>query len=91
MLKFWEISPKQIEEKQRQSQIITGERLPSWSLNLVMKFILMIFTTENDSPNLAHRFLMAFSYLEKKKTKHFQEKHYSCARANTEQKPHRAS
>ena len=26
-----EISPKQIEEIQRQSQIITGERLPQWS------------------------------------------------------------
>ena len=50
----------------------------------------MIFTTENDSSKLAHRFLMAFSYLEKKKTKHFQEKHYN-TRANIEQKPHRAS
>lgn len=27
----------------------------------------MIFTTENDSSNLVHRFLMAFSYLENKK------------------------
>ena len=29
--KALEISPKQIEENQRQSQIITGERLPLWS------------------------------------------------------------
>ena len=27
--KFWEISARQIEENQRQSQIIAGERLPS--------------------------------------------------------------
>ena len=52
--KFWEISPKQIEENQRQSQIVADERLPSWSLCLISKIILIIFTAENDSPNLAH-------------------------------------
>ena len=34
---FWEISPKKIEKNQRQSQIIAGEHLPSWSLSLVTK------------------------------------------------------
>ena len=52
---FWEISPKQIEENQGQSQIITGERLPSCSLSLTTKIILIIFTTANTSPSLIHR------------------------------------
>ena len=46
-------SPKQTEENQ--SQIITGERLSSWNLSLIAKIILIIFTTANDSPNVAHR------------------------------------
>ena len=88
---FWEISPKQIEENQRQSQIIAGERLPSWSLGLKTKIILIIFTPVNDSPNLTHCLLMAFSDLEKWKHKNFLEKHYAGARANIEQKPYEAS
>ena len=52
---FWEISPKQMDENQKQSQIIIGERLPSQRLSLITKIILIIFTTANDSPNLAHR------------------------------------
>ena len=51
-----------------QSQIIAGERLPLWSLGLIRKIILVIFTTASDSPNLAHCLLMAFSDLEKAKT-----------------------
>ena len=35
-----------------QSQITTGERLPSWSLSLITKIILILFTTANDSPNI---------------------------------------
>ena len=34
-----EISPKQIEENQRQSQIITGERLPLWSHKFLKKIL----------------------------------------------------
>ena len=63
--KFWEISTKQIEENQRQSQIITGEHLPLWSLSLMKKIIFLIFTTTNDSLNLAHHLWMALSDLEK--------------------------
>ena len=69
-----EISPKQIEEIQRQSQIITGERLPPWSHSFTTKIILFIFTTENDSSNLAHRLLIAFSDLEKSKYKKISKK-----------------
>ena len=58
-------------------QIITGERLLSWSPNLITKIILLIFTTVNDSPNVAHRLLMAFSDLKKRKHKNFLEKHYA--------------
>ena len=47
--KFREISLKQIEENQRQSQTIADERLPSWSLSLITKTIWIIFTTENES------------------------------------------
>ena len=36
-----------------------------------MKIILLIFTTVNDISNLAHRLLMAFSELEKRKHKFF--------------------
>ena len=65
--RFYEVT----EVNQRQSQIIAGERLPSWSLNLITKIILIIFTTENDSPNLARGLLMAFGDLEKRKHKIF--------------------
>ena len=73
-----------------QSQIITGERLSSWNLNLITKIILIIFTTVNNGPNLAHCFLIAYSDLEKRKHKNLLE-HYAGARANIEQKPYRAS
>ena len=42
-----------LKKNQRQSQIIDGERLPSWSLSLLMKIISVIFTTAGDSPNFA--------------------------------------
>ena len=58
--KFGDIPPKQIEENQRQSQIIDGKRLPSWSLSLITKIILVIFTTVNDSPNPAHCLTVSF-------------------------------
>ena len=45
-----------------------------------MKIILLIFTTVNDISNLAHRLLMAFSELEKRKQLR-----------NIEQKPYGAS
>ena len=51
-----------------------------------MKIILLIFTTANDISNLAHRILMAFSELEKRKHKIFLEK-----LRNIEQKPYGAS
>ena len=51
-----------------------------------MKIILLIFTTANDISNLAHRLLMAFSELEKRKHKIFLEK-----LRNIEQKPYGAS
>ena len=51
-----------------------------------MKIILLIFTTVNDISNLAHRLLMAFSELEKRKHKIFLEK-----LRNIEQKPYGAS
>ena len=86
-----EISPKQIEEIQRQSQIITGERLPLWSHSLTTKIILLIFTTANDSSNLAHRLLIAFSDLEKPKYKKNFKKTNAGACANIAQKPYRAS
>ena len=44
-----------MDENQKQSQIIIGKRLPSQRLSLITKIILIIFTTANDSPNLAHR------------------------------------
>ena len=37
------------------AKIIAGERLPLWSLNLMMKIVLIIFTIESDSRNLARR------------------------------------
>ena len=89
--KFWEISRKKIEINQRQSQIITGGGLHSWSPGLVTKIILIIFTTVNDSPNLADPLLIAFSDLEKQKQKFFFEKHCAGAHANIEKIPHRAS
>ena len=64
---FWEISPKKIEKNQRQSQIIAGEHLPSWSLSLVTKIIFFLFTTSNYIPNLAPHLSMAFNELEKQK------------------------
>ena len=36
-------------------KIITDERLPRWSLSSMSNIILIIFTTANDSPSLAHR------------------------------------
>ena len=81
----------QIEENQRQKQIITGEYLPLCSLSLIKKIILIILTTDNNSLNLAHCLLMAFSNLEKQKNKNYLEKHFTGARANIEQNPYGAS
>ena len=81
----------QIEENQRQKQIITGEYLPLCSLSLIKKIILIILTTANNSLNLAHCLLMAFCDLEKQKNKNFLEKHFTGARANIEQNPFGAS
>ena len=78
----------QIEENQRQNQIITGEHLPLSSLSLIKKIILIILTTANNSLNLAHCLLMAFSDLEKQKNKNFLEKHFTGACANIEQNPY---
>ena len=78
----------QIEENQRQNQIITGEHLPLCSLSLIKKIILIILTTANNSLNLAHCLLMAFSDLEKQKNKNFLEKHFIGAHANIEQNPY---
>ena len=78
-----EISAKQIEEKQRQSQITTGERLPLWSHSRTTKIILLIFTTANDSSNLAHRLFIAFSDLEKPKYKKKISRKLTLARAPT--------
>ena len=59
IVKTFEDSTEKIEENQRQSQFITGERLLSWSLGLITIIILVIFTTANNSPNPAHwRFLV---------------------------------
>ena len=58
-------------------------------LNNENRFV--IFTIANDSLNLAHRPLMAFSDLEKWKHKNFPEKHYAGVRANIEQKPYGAT
>ena len=55
----------------RSWRIITGERLPSWSLSFITKIILIKFATANDCPNLAHRLLMAFSDLERQNHKSF--------------------
>ena len=74
-----------------QSRIIIGEHLPSWSLSFITKIILIIFTAANDSANLAHRLLMAFSDLEKQNHKTFLQKQYDGVRANIELKPYRAS
>ena len=52
----FDISPKQIEENQR--KIIADERLPSCSLSLITKIVLIIFTTANDVSNLSHCLLM---------------------------------
>ena len=38
---FWEISPKQIEENWMENQTIAGEGVPSWSLRLITKIILL--------------------------------------------------
>ena len=74
-----------------QSKIIISEHLPSWSLSFITKTILIIFTIANDSPNLAHRLLMAFSDLEKQNHKTFLQKQYDGVRANIELKPYRVS
>ena len=88
---FCEISLKQIEENHRERHIVIGERLPSWSLNLITNIILLIFTTANNSLHLASHLLMTFSDLEKPKDQNFLEKHDTSARAKIEQKPHGAS
>ena len=49
---------------------------------------MLIFTTANDSPNLAHRLLVAFSDLEKPRHKNFLERQNAGARANIAQKNH---
>ena len=72
-----------IEENQRQSQIVTGEGFPSCRLSSIMKIILIIFTTANDSPNLVHCILMARSDLEKRKHRNFLEKHFAAARQHS--------
>ena len=76
-----EISPRQIEEKSKANQNIADEGPSSWSVRLITKIILIIFTTANDSSNLAHCLLIAFSDLAKRKHKNFSGKHYAGARA----------
>ena len=70
--------------------IITGKRFLSWSLSLTTKIILIIFTTANDSLNLAHRPFDA-SNPEKREHKNFLEKQYAGTRANFQQKPYEPS
>ena len=70
----------------RQSQIITGERLPSWSI----KIILIIFTTANDSPNLVYRPFDGFIDLVKRKHENFTEKQYAGVCTNIDQRPYGA-
>ena len=70
--------------------IITGKHFLSWSLSLTTKIILIIFTTANDSLNLAHRPFDA-SNLEKREHKNFPEKQYAGTRANFQQKPYEPS
>ena len=70
---FQRFHGNKLKKNERQSQIIDGERLPSWSLSLLMKIISVIFTTAGDSPNFAQSLSMAFSDLEKRKDKHFLE------------------
>ena len=65
IVKTFEDSTEKIEENQRQSQVITGERLPLWSLSLITIIILIIFTTANNSPNLAHCLLTVLVTLER--------------------------
>ena len=48
----------------------------------MLDLLCRVFTTANDSPNLAHCLLMAFSDLEKQKYKSFWEKHDAGARTN---------
>ena len=50
---------------------IKGKGKLSWTLSLITKIILIIFTTANDSPNLARCLLMALSGLEKRKHEKF--------------------
>ena len=93
-LKYWEISkmeitncenfdisPKQIEENQ--SKIIVDERLPSCSLSLIKKVVLIIFTTANDVPKPFSLPFDVFSDLKKRKHKNHLEKHHTGARAPT--------
>ena len=87
--KFWEVSVKQIEENPRQSQIITGEHLPSCSLSLITKIISI--TSANNSPNLACCLLIAFSDLQKWKHQNLFKTHYADACLSIEQKPCGAS
>ena len=64
---YCEISPKQIEENQNQSQITTCERFPLWSFSSRTKIIILILTTGNDSPILVYYVLVTFSHLEERK------------------------
>ena len=52
-----------------------------------MKIILIIFITVNDSLNLIHCLLMAFSHLEKRKHKNFLEKHNAGAAPTLSKNP----
>ena len=64
---FERFHQRKLKKNQRQSQIIAGEHLPSWSLSLVTKIIFFLFTTSNYIPNLAPHLSMAFNELEKQK------------------------
>ena len=72
--KFWEISPKKIEENQRQSQIIISKHFPLWNPSLIIKIIFLIYTVANDSPILACHLLNAFNDIEKWKHEKFPRK-----------------
>ena len=77
----FDISPKQIEENQ--SKIIVDERLPSCSLSLIKKVVLIIFTTANDVPKPFSLPFDVFSDLKKRKHKNHLEKHHTGVRAPT--------
>ena len=54
---------------------------------MTTKIVLIVFTTANDSPNLAQCLFDGFNDLEKRKHKNFPEKHNAGACANIEKKP----